>query len=429
MQWTFKAFVALVACLTVTANEGQAQQLTPGDLERLTPTILQLCLHPDRKGEILRIEGDAKAGADVLFKVVDLGISGKTTYEKWNGISIALDKYGDSPRLCAVEILKLIVPEPPKKQSREDEAREGEAMIVALNSRDHEFEDVLRKIRNVNARSASGARALAVAAYRTDQAKLRLLLQHGADPNLLDEEMGEPPLNRAITQYNNMGHFRHQASSGSEEISKEDLCTRWEVEKIQIVEALRARGAKFAGPIFRGGWTPLMTHAAADECPMLELGRMLIRFGAEVNAVYSGRYSNNSALLLAVEDGFPQTVDQLLRAGADPNVRGHFGRTALVFLAERSDILHDGTGHSFRLSYRTDCWDTDNGNTLKFKYLLRSKADVTLRDEDGKSPEDYLRQHLKGGCKTANCNGKGRNGWGRCYERMLGYLTGVIATH
>lgn len=420
MYKSCKLLAFLLVCAALDAKPSYSQQLSSEQLKEVTPTILQLCLHPDRKGDYLSVKG--RTGANVIFKIVGIEAEGEITHQKWNGISIALDKYGDSPRQCAVEILKLLAPDEPNKQSREDEIQEGKALIAALDGSDIAFEKLLRQIENVNARDAGGQRALPEAAYRTDQKKLRLLLSAGADPNLTDESIDELPINRVITQYNNAWSFREKTRIKANTSSRE-FCTRWEVEKIQMLEALLARGAKISGSEFRGRWTPLMSHASADHCPMLELGRLLIRSGASVNAVDSGTYSNTTALMLAVEHGFPETVLQLLKAGADPDVRGQFGRTALIDLAEDPYVVDDGAGQSFKSSTRSDCWNTDNGNTLKFKYLLRYKANATLRDEDGKTAEDYLRTHLRGGCKTASCNGTGRNGWGRCYERMLGYLT------
>jgi hypothetical protein len=43
-------------------------------------------------------------------KIVTGELSGKLTYEKWRGISIAADKYKTDPRECAIEILKILQP-------------------------------------------------------------------------------------------------------------------------------------------------------------------------------------------------------------------------------------------------------------------------------------------------------------------------------
>jgi hypothetical protein len=43
-------------------------------------------------------------------KIITGELSGKLTYEKWRGISIAADHYKTDPRQCATEILKILQP-------------------------------------------------------------------------------------------------------------------------------------------------------------------------------------------------------------------------------------------------------------------------------------------------------------------------------
>jgi hypothetical protein len=69
-----------------------------------------MCLLPDRAGDYLKVEGEAKAGLPVAIKVVKGELAGKVSYDTWKGIPITLDKYKTDPRQCALEMTKLLVP-------------------------------------------------------------------------------------------------------------------------------------------------------------------------------------------------------------------------------------------------------------------------------------------------------------------------------
>jgi hypothetical protein len=87
-----------------------ALALDASELASLKDTVREMCLHPDRTGDFLKTEGEAKVGAPVLFKIINGELSGKLSYEKWNGISITADKYKTDPRECAIELLKILQP-------------------------------------------------------------------------------------------------------------------------------------------------------------------------------------------------------------------------------------------------------------------------------------------------------------------------------
>jgi hypothetical protein len=87
-----------------------ALALDANELKVLRDSVREMCVAPDRMGNYLRTEGEAKVGAPVLVKIIGAEISGKIAYEKWEGISIAADKYKTDPRQCAIEILKILQP-------------------------------------------------------------------------------------------------------------------------------------------------------------------------------------------------------------------------------------------------------------------------------------------------------------------------------
>lgn len=97
------------AGLLLLASE-TALALDASELATLRETVREMCLHPDRVGDYLKAEGEVKAGADVLFKIIKGDLSGKIAYEKWRGISITADKYKTDPRECAIQVLPLLLP-------------------------------------------------------------------------------------------------------------------------------------------------------------------------------------------------------------------------------------------------------------------------------------------------------------------------------
>lgn len=76
----------------------------------LRETVRELCVSPDRTGDYLQVEGDAKAGLPVVVKLIKGNITGKVSYEAWKGIPITLDRYKTDPRECAVKIVGLLAP-------------------------------------------------------------------------------------------------------------------------------------------------------------------------------------------------------------------------------------------------------------------------------------------------------------------------------
>jgi hypothetical protein len=87
-----------------------ASALTTLELKALQGSVHEMCLLPDRSGDYLKVEGEAKAGLPVAVKVIKGDISGKISYDTWKGIPITLDKYKTDPRQCALEMMKLLLP-------------------------------------------------------------------------------------------------------------------------------------------------------------------------------------------------------------------------------------------------------------------------------------------------------------------------------
>ncbi len=129
----------------------------------------------------------------------------------------------------------------------------------------------------VNARNAEGRTALSFAAGFLDPDAMRLLLEHGADPNLTDHR-GTSPLLHALLPY------------------------RGEATRLEVVNLL--------------------------------LGK-----GADVNARAPG--DHRTALHQALRPGHASVVQALLQHGADPNARDDAGSTPLMYAVQRSYLTAD----------------------------------------------------------------------------------------
>lgn len=99
----------LILALLVTLSDASCA-LTARQLDDLKQAIHEMCLLPDRTGDYLKLDGEAKAGTAVPIRLVKAEISGRISYEKWKGIPITLDKYRKDPRECALEMLKVLLP-------------------------------------------------------------------------------------------------------------------------------------------------------------------------------------------------------------------------------------------------------------------------------------------------------------------------------
>lgn len=138
---------------------------------------------------------------------------------------------------------------------------------------------------------------------------VRLLLQHGADPNLAGAD-GKPPLASPFLSYS------------------DPPCR-------EILDLMLAAGAD---PNVHGvfGKTPL--HFAVQERDVA-LIRTLLAGGADPNAV--DELARQTPLHAAVEIGDPQLVRELLAAGADVNAEAQSGITPLMIAIrqERAPIV------------------------------------------------------------------------------------------
>ena len=103
-----KFIIAVVLSIVFVFNDAYA--LTVEQLKEFKSAINEMCLFPDRKGNVIKAEGEVRAGMPVMVKLLTGELSGKLTYESWEGISMTLDKYKTDPRQCALEMAKTLLP-------------------------------------------------------------------------------------------------------------------------------------------------------------------------------------------------------------------------------------------------------------------------------------------------------------------------------
>lgn len=123
-----KYYLAAIAALCCCSSGALALDAT--QFKALSDTVKEICLFPDRTGSLIQVEGQGAVGAPVLVKIVKADVSGKLSYENWKGIPITADKYKAEPRVCAMEITKLLVaaigpPVPTKPVSTKPEEVRG----------------------------------------------------------------------------------------------------------------------------------------------------------------------------------------------------------------------------------------------------------------------------------------------------------------
>jgi ankyrin repeat protein len=220
---------------------------------------------------------------------------------------------------------------------------------------------------DVNARNHAGATALMWSIGNI--AKVKLLLDHGADVNVR-ANTGFTPL---IIAANSEGSFevlkllleRGAAVNESSNGGFTALMAAAGGDSGEAVALLLRKGAN-ARARNRAGWTALHSAATSGKADRV---RALLERGADVNATETSQ--GRTPLMWAAAVGATDAVKLLLEKGANPNVRGTFGGdTALMRAAARGE-----------------------GDSGSVKALLACGADPLARDRENLLPLDWaLRQ-------------------------------------
>ena len=244
--------------------------------------------------------------------------------------------------------------------------------LAAENNPDEEVARVLLEAgADVNARAYYGQTPLILAAGNANPAVAALLLEAGADVNAR-EWMGRTAL--------------HEAAASNENVAMIDLLLEAGAD-LQAVGSRAEEYMRIYSPL--DGVTPLHAAAAGSRNPAVVTA--LIRAGAEVDTgrppgaaavpiEHAGTFLTEIAIANITDPGHtsplhlaarsnpnPAIIETLVALGADLELRGRNGRTAL-HMAGRSN------GHAFLA-------------------LLALGADDTAVDDEGLTPWDYAKDN------------------------------------
>lgn len=130
------------------------------------------------------------------------------------------------------------------------------------------------------------------------------------------------------------------------------------------------------------GKTPLQK---ATEKNHLKIVEVLIRHGANVNAVYNSE--NRTALHLASRNGFDKIVDLLLKSGASINYQNKYGRTALLKAIEGGKLLISTRSPKLKSIYSIrDVNFNVAGSDKAALLIIKHGGDVNIPDNRRRSP-------------------------------------------
>jgi hypothetical protein len=111
--------------------------------------------------------------------------------------------------------------------------------------------------------------------------------------------------------------------------------------------------------------------------------------------------NDNTLLILAAVNGNKKTVKDLLRAGADVNIRNKWGMSALMYAAEgdHAGIVKVLLGSGADINARNNEGSTAlmisaiHGCKYAAYALLEAGADVKIKNNNGKRAVDYAREN------------------------------------
>ena len=185
--------------------------------------------------------------------------------------------------------------------------------------------------------------ALSIAAYVGHADVCVILLEHGADPNLMTKD-GSRPLALAAAQ----GHLKVCsvliAFGARVDLASQSGCTPLTVAARQghlsTCQELVSRGANTSLPDSSNGWSALMNSAYSqnadpDEDFSVEIATLLLDNGAQIN--YQVPDSGWTALMNSAVRGDIAQCVLLLERGANVHLMDARGRTALEWAIEKKN--------------------------------------------------------------------------------------------
>ncbi len=267
---------------------------------------------------------------------------------------------------------------------------------------------------------AEGHTALTLAQEHAGEARvplMRMLLEHGANPDGRVGEDGWSPLMTAVVSHDISAAellLEHGAAVDTTgEAGSTPLMMAAGYGYATLVEHLLERGASITRQDGDGNdaldhaalgarFTHGISAAACGEEPgvqneaMVDSGatcRLLLQRGANVHHVDA---SGSTPLIIAARVGEPENVRLLLEHGADVNARNHEGHTALISAllptSEKVRLTFSPTTVEARqrtIEHITPLFEKFSRIEQTVRLLLEAGADSSLRDASGRSAFDY----------------------------------------
>lgn len=276
---------------------------------------------------------------------------------------------------------------------------EGTPLIVAVSAGHNKTAQVLLENgADPNAKNSRGFRVLDIAAASGDDQSVRLLLKYGANPEQAGAD-GYTPLFRAIyagKAENVVALINGSANTKNLPDQYLDKLDRWRGEKGRTFAHIAAKDGGAAaidfcisqflllGAFDDEGWTPL--HVASFYGSTVVAARLL-KAGVTVDRQQTGR---DTPLIVAAESGQKKMVSLLLKKGADPNLKGGGGYTAL-HAAAKGSLLSSSFWRLGESEAERDERELKYESVIRF--LLAAGADKTLRNGDKRTPYEEALHH------------------------------------
>jgi ankyrin repeat protein len=208
-------------------------------------------------------------------------------------------------------------------------------LTIAIETDEQMVEILLEGGADPNLVLSNGDTALFGAISPDEIGILRRLLAAGADPNVCDDD-GHSPMSWAASSGNlEVMEVLHEAGASVQPRASGPL-PLWEAARCGHLEAVRWLLARAADVDARNEGRVTALVIAIQE-GKTEVALELIAAGADVDVQTSDVY-RDTALLIATKLGHAQQIEALLAAGADPMVRDAAGRSSIELAADSEEL-------------------------------------------------------------------------------------------